>query len=108
MVMGMSLETFTRLHVLISLVAIISGLVVLAGKAYVISAVIALYFNCFVLVVQSFEKVPQLHALAPTQNEPPFAIAQLGMLIVFVALGVIAVKRFHPDALAASTRAATL
>jgi hypothetical protein len=46
-------------------------------RIYVISASVALYFNPFVLVVQSFEKFPALHALAPTEKEPPFAIAQL-------------------------------
>src|SRR4051812_14516579 len=52
-------------------------LLTLAGRwrrTYTISAVTALYFNCFVLVVQGFEKVPFLHALAPTQKEPPFTI----------------------------------
>ena len=62
---------------------------------YVIAAALALYFNCFVLVVQSFEKVPVLHALAPTQKEPPFGIAQLLLLAVFVVLTVMAVKRFR-------------
>jgi hypothetical protein len=66
--------------------------------AYVISAAIALYFNVFVFVVQSFEKVPALRALAPTQKEPPFAIAQLLVLILFVVATVFAVKRFRPDA----------
>jgi len=44
---------------------------------YVITAMIALYLNCFVLVVQLFEKVPALHAAAPTQKEPPFLAAFL-------------------------------
>jgi hypothetical protein len=57
--------------------------------------VAALYFNVFVLVVQLFLKVPALNALAPTQSEPPFAIAQLMVLVAFVALGVTAVKRFR-------------
>jgi hypothetical protein len=61
---------------------------------YVVSASVALYFNVFVLVVQSFEKVPALKALAPTQKEPPFAIAQLLVLALFVVLTVFAVKRF--------------
>src|SRR5437870_12148897 len=39
---------------------------------YVVCAVIALYFNVFVGIVQSFEKIPALQALAPTQTEPPF------------------------------------
>jgi len=75
-----------------------------AGRpAYVVAAAIALYFNVFVLVVQSFEKVPALKALAPTQKEPPFAIAQLLVLVVFVVATVLAVKRFHPDAGAGGT-----
>lgn len=66
-----------------------------AGRwIYVVSASVALYFNVFVLVVQSFEKVPALKALAPTQKEPPFAIAQLLVLALFVVLTVFAVKRF--------------
>jgi hypothetical protein len=157
MVLGMNLETFTLIHVLISLVGIASGLVVLYGfltnrrldawtavfllttaltsltgflfpftaatpaiklgiislvvlaiaivtryllhltwrKTYVIAACIALYFNVFVLVVQSFEKVPSLKALAPTQKEPPFAIAQIAVLLLFVALMIFSVKRFR-------------
>jgi len=161
MVWGMSLETFTLVHVIISLIAIASGLIVLFGmisgkrldgftalflvttvltsvtgfgfpihgmtpaidlgiisvivlaiaifarygrhlagawrKTYVISASIALYFNCFVLVVQLFEKVPALHALAPTQKEPPFGIAQLTLLVLFVALTVIAARKFRSE-----------
>jgi hypothetical protein len=62
---------------------------------YVVTAAIALYFNCFVFVVQSFEKVPALHALAPTQKEPPFAIAQLFLLVLFIVFTVLAVKRFR-------------
>jgi hypothetical protein len=60
-------------------------------KTYVVSAVVALYFNVFVLVVQAFMKVPALHALAPTQAEPPFAIAQLAVLLIFAAAGTVAV-----------------
>jgi hypothetical protein len=63
----------------------------------VVTAAIALYFNCFVFVVQSFEKVPALHALAPTQKEPPFAIAQLALMALFIVLTVMAVKRFRPE-----------
>jgi hypothetical protein len=157
MVLGMSLHTFTLIHVFISLLGILSGLVVLYGfltnqrldrwtavfvtttaltsitgfmfpitqitpaiklgvislvvlavtivtryplhltwrKTYVITACAALYFNVFVLVVQSFEKVPALRALAPTQTEPPFAIAQIVVLAIFVALTIFAVKRFR-------------
>jgi len=63
---------------------------------YVIGAVISLYLNVFVLVAQSFLKVPALHALAPNGSEPPFAIAQGIVLVAFIVLGVLAVKRFHP------------
>jgi hypothetical protein len=66
-------------------------------RIYVISAALALYFNTFVLVVQSFEKVPALKTLAPTRKEPPFMIAQLVVLAVFVALTVGAAKRFRVE-----------
>ncbi|HSZ01903.1 MAG TPA: hypothetical protein VK788_20575 [Terriglobales bacterium] len=155
MVLGMSIETFTVVHVLISLVAIASGIVVMYGflsnqrldrwtaiflvttvltsltgflfpftgvtpaiklgitslvvlaiaavaryflhltwrKTYVIAACTGLYLNVFVLVVQSFEKVPSLKALAPTQKEPPFAIVQIAVLLFFVVLTTFSVKR---------------
>lgn len=164
MVLGMSLHAFTVLHVLISFVAIASGVIVMRGlltsrrmdgltaffllttaltditgllfpfhgvtpaiklsvislvvlaiaivaryplhlgwrKTYVITACASLYFNFFVLVVQSFEKIPALHALAPTQKEPPFAIAQIALLLIFVVLTALAVKRFHPEPQAAA------
>jgi len=63
---------------------------------YVVSAIIALYLNCFVLVVQSFQKIEFFHALAPTQKEPPFAAAQGVVLLVFVGLGIAAFKKFRP------------
>ncbi len=63
---------------------------------YVVTAMTSLYLNCFVLVFQGFLKVPALHDLAPTQSEPPFLIAQAAVLIVFVALGFLAVRKFHP------------
>jgi hypothetical protein len=62
-------------------------------KVYVIGAIIALYLNVFVLVVQSFMKVPVLHDLAPTQSEPPFAVVQLAVLVLFIVLGTLAVRR---------------
>ncbi|HXA85956.1 MAG TPA: hypothetical protein VNZ47_12815 [Candidatus Dormibacteraeota bacterium] len=162
MVFGMSLATFTLIHVIISLVGIGSGLIVLFGMfggrrldgmtalflvttvltivtgygfpvehllpshivgaislvvlviaivarytfhlankwraIYAVTAVMALYLNCFVLVVQSFLKVPALHALAPKGNEPPFAIAQGILLVLFIVAGILAVKKFHPEA----------
>jgi len=69
-------------------------------KTYVITACAALYFNVFVLVVQSFEKVPQLKAIAPTQKAPPFAIAQIAVLVLFVVLTAFAVKRFCTEPMA--------
>jgi hypothetical protein len=159
MILGMSTPTFTLAHVIISLVALVSGFIVvfgllsgkrfdrwtvtflstmvltdvtgyffptthllpsqiigaisllvlalaiaaryrfhLAGGArstYVISAVVAVYLDAFVAVFQSFLKVPALKALAPTHSEPPFLIAQTLLLLVFVGLGIAAVKRFH-------------
>lgn len=65
---------------------------------YVIGAVASLYFNMFVLVAQAFLKVPSLHELAPTGSEPPFAIAQGVLLILFIAVGTLAFKRFRPTA----------
>lgn len=62
---------------------------------YVVSAVSALYLNVFVLIAQAFSKVPPLKALAPTQSEPPFIVAQLATLALFVVLAVRAVKRYR-------------
>lgn len=165
MILGMSIAAFTTLHVIISLVAIVSGVIALIamlnGRApagwtalflattvltsatgflfpssgvtpgqavgalslillavalfafygqrlsgswrwiYVVTAVAALYFNCFVAVVQSFEKLPFLHALAPTQAEPPFQAAQLVVLAIFVVAAIFALRRFHPERRAA-------
>jgi hypothetical protein len=166
MLLGMSLRAFTIVHVVISLIGIISGLVaignwvrgrnsslwtstfllttiltsvtgfmfpfekvtpaiilggislavlaaaIVASSAghlhggwrflYVASCVAALYFNCFVLVVQLFLKIPVLHALAPTGKEPPFAVAQLVVLVAFVILWWKANKGFRPGAHAAA------
>lgn len=71
----------------------------LAGRwraIFVICSAVALYLNVFVLVVQAFQKVPALHALAPTGSEPPFAIVQGIVLLAFLAAGYLAVNRFHP------------
>ena len=64
---------------------------------YVVGAVMTLYFNLFVLVVQLFQKIPALHAIAPTQTESPFKFTQLAVLMVSVLLGIVAVIRFHPE-----------
>jgi hypothetical protein len=65
-------------------------------RIYVVTAVASLYLNVFVLIVQGFLKVPALHALAPTQNDPPFAIAQGIALIAFIAIGTAAARKFRP------------
>jgi len=160
MVLGMSLSTFTLLHVVISLVAILTGLVVLYGMLtsrcldgwtgtflvttvltsvtgfffpfehllpshvvgiislallaiaiialylghlagswrwlYVATAIASLYLNVVVLVAQAFQKIGPLHALAPTQSDPPFAIVQAILLVAFIVLGVKALRTFHP------------
>ena len=160
MILGMSVGAFTVLHVVITLVAIGSGLIVVGGIfashtlpvttvlflfttaltsvtgflfpihgftpalgvgivacvilavalfalykehlvgawrwIYVITAVASLYLNVFVLVVQSFVKVSALNALAPTQSEPPFAITQLVILVIFILIALIAVVKFRP------------
>ena len=164
MILGMSIQTFTLVHTAISLVAILTGLIVMVGmligkrmpewtgvfllttvltsvtgfmfpvpislllpsqitgivalavllptlaaiyvfklsgpwrSVYIIGAVISLYLNVFVLVAQAFLKVPALNALAPTQAEPPFAIAQGLVLILFVVLGIRAAMKFRPVA----------
>jgi hypothetical protein len=163
MILGMSTETFTLVHVLLSLVGIGSGLVVLFGmlagkrldgwtgvflattlattvtgygfpfdfdhllpshkvgfvslavlavailaryifrlagawrRVYVVCAVLALYLNVFVGVVQAFLKVPALKALAPKQTEAPFVVAQAAVFVLFVVLGSLAAIRFRPE-----------
>ncbi len=160
MILGMSVGAFTILHVIITLVAIGSGLIVVGGMfasnrlpvttalflfttaltsvtgflfpirgftpalgvgivacvilaialfalykeqladawrwIYVIAAVVSLYLNVFVLVVQSFVKVAALNALAPTQTELPFAVTQAVVLAIFVLITLIAVVKFRP------------
>lgn len=66
--------------------------------AYVLTAVLALYLNVFVLMAQLFLRIPALQALAPTQSEPPFAVVQVLVLAIFVFLGVKSVRGFHPPA----------
>ena len=64
---------------------------------YVVCAMIALYLNVFVLVVQLFQKVPALKTLASTQSELPFAVTQLVVLALFVLLTIIAAIRFRRE-----------
>jgi hypothetical protein len=69
-------------------------------RTYAITAVLSLYLNFFVLIVQLFEKVPALKALAPTQTEMPFKVAQLTALIVFILLTILSAVRFRGERLA--------
>lgn len=62
---------------------------------YVVTTALSLFLNSFVAVAQVFEKVLAAHALAPTQKEPPFLIAQLVVMAIFIVLGVFAVKKFR-------------
>jgi hypothetical protein len=64
---------------------------------YVISSIVALYLNFFVLIAQSFQKIPILKAMAPTQTEPPFVIAQIAALVLFVVLAILATIRFRGE-----------
>ena len=64
---------------------------------YVAGAVLALYLNVFVGVVQAFQKIPALNAIAPTQTEPPFAITQLVTVVLFVLITIVAAIRFRPE-----------
>jgi hypothetical protein len=88
----------------ISLVLLAVALAALYGQhfagpwrwIYVVTAIGALWFNVFVLIVQSFQKIDALKALAPTQSEPPFQIAQGVALVLLVVLTVLAVRKFRP------------
>jgi len=64
---------------------------------YAVGAVLTLYFNVFVGIVQSFEKIPALNAMAPTQTEQPFQLTQLSVLGLFIVLGFVAAIRFRPE-----------
>lgn len=102
------ITTFTLIHVVLSLVGIVAGLVVAAcywkdltggwRRVYVVGTVLALYLNVFVLIVQLFRRLPALIAAAPTQKEPPFLVTQLIVLVLFVWLGAAAVKGFRGEA----------
>jgi hypothetical protein len=69
---------------------------------YVVTAVIALYLNVFVAVVQAFEKVPAMKVMAPTQTEPPFKLTELVVLALFVVLGIVAAIRFRNEPIRAT------
>lgn len=84
----------------VSLVALAIAGLALPGRAgsrvsriaYGVSATFALYLNLVVLVVQSFQKLPTLQPLAPTQSEPPFLVAQSVLLVAILAIGWLAVR----------------
>ena len=69
---------------------------------YVVTVLISLYLNVFVLVVQMFLKIPALKALAPTGSEPPFLVAQTVVLVFFIYVGVRAGMRFRPQTMVAN------
>ena len=63
---------------------------------FVVTVVASIYLNVFAAVFQAFLKVPALHALAPTQGEPPFLVPQVAVPVLFIVLGSVAVRRFPP------------
>jgi hypothetical protein len=67
-------------------------------KVYVVTAVVSLYLNVFVLVAQAFQKIPPLRALAPTQDAAPFKITQLVVLLLFVYFTIRALRGFRQPA----------
>ena len=88
----------------ISLIVLAIALMALYGRrlsgiwrpVFIVCAVLALYLNCFVGVVQAFQKLAFLQPLAPTQSEPPFLAAQGAVLLLFVVLGFLALRRLRP------------
>jgi hypothetical protein len=104
---GFPLEHLLPSHILGILSLLVLALAIparyvfhLAGAwrgAYVIGSAAALYFNVFVLIAQLFMKVPSLKTLAPTQKEPPFLVAQVVLMAIFVGLTIAAAKRFHVE-----------
>jgi hypothetical protein len=87
---------------IISLVLLGVAVYALYGKSlsgiwrtvYVVTAMLALWFNVFVLIAQSFQKVALLNVYAPTGAEPPFAITQGIVLVFFIGLIILGIKRF--------------
>ena len=94
---GQTLGAISLAVLLISVLALYVGNLIGAWRwIYVVTAVMALYFNLFVGVVQAFAKVGRLRMLAPTQTEPPFALAQGAVLLFFLIVAAIALRRFRP------------
>lgn len=65
---------------------------------YIVTAILAQWLNTFVGVVQLFRKIAFFNALAPTQKEPPFLIAQALVLVFFVVAAIVSIRKFHPEA----------
>ena len=107
---------FHRDHILPSHIVGVISLLLLAGAivarysfrlrgswrvVYVDCAVASLYLNVFVLIVQAFQKISFLHALAPTgSTEPAFVVVQGLVLVTFLVIGLRSVRRFRPRAFA--------
>jgi hypothetical protein len=89
------------LSLILLAIAVLAIYVFKAGGAwrwiFLITAITALYFDAFVGVIQAFAKLPFLHELAPNGSEPPFVIAQVVVLAIFVVLGVLALRLFRPQ-----------
>jgi Na+/H+ antiporter NhaC len=96
---GIVLGILSMVVLLLAVIALYGGHLAAGWRGtYVVTAILALYLNFFVLIVQSFEKVPALHALAPTGKEMAFKFAQLVALVVFIVLTVVSYRKFHPAA----------
>lgn len=63
---------------------------------FIVGALALFYFNCLVFVVQSFQKIPPLNALAPTGAEPVVGIVQAIVFVAFLVVGFFSVRRFRP------------
>lgn len=89
---------------IISLVLLAVAVYALYGKGlagvwravYIVTAMLALWFNVFVLIAQSFQKVALLNVYAPTGAEPPFAITQGIVLVFFIGLIILSLRKFRP------------
>ena len=94
---GIILGILSLIVLILAIVALYVGKLAGAWRGtYVISACVAFYFNFFVLIAQSFAKVPALHAIAPTQASPALGITQLAVLVIFILLTVRSFKKFRP------------
>ncbi|HEY1901250.1 MAG TPA: hypothetical protein VGG56_02390 [Terracidiphilus sp.] len=93
---GIILGILSIIALLLAIVALYVGKLAGAWRGtYIISAGLALWFNFFVLVAQSFAKIPALKAIAPTQASPAFGITQLIVLVIFIVITTRAFKKFR-------------